>query len=65
MRLIDADELYNKLMYDTTITYELGGGEYIARWRVGEAIETAPTVEVEPIVHNHNCGSKVEKDGEN
>ena len=44
MRPIDADALYEKLIYGTTRTIA-GGGEYIAVWRVSDVIEDAPTIE--------------------
>lgn len=44
MRLIDADALTEKLMYDTTKT-AIGGGEYVVTWRIRDAIEDAPTVD--------------------
>lgn len=43
-RLIDADALYEKLIYGTTRTIA-GGGEYIAVWRIADAINDAPTIE--------------------
>ena len=45
MRAIDADKLYDKLLYDTTHTFMVhGGGQYIASFRVADAIDKAPTI---------------------
>lgn len=46
--LISRRAIYEKLMYDTTETHTLSNGDYIAKWRVGEAIENAPAIEAIP-----------------
>lgn len=53
-RLIAADVLYDKLIYDTTKT-EIGGGEYISTWRISDAIEEAPTVDAVEVVRCKEC----------
>ena len=43
-RLIDADALYEKLIYRTTKTFA-DTGKYISVWRIADAINDAPTIE--------------------
>lgn len=43
-RLMDADELADKLLYETTKTYIDKRG-YISTWRISDAIDEAPTIE--------------------
>lgn len=63
MRLIDADKLYDKLLYDTTPTFTVNeGGQYIASFRVADAIESAHTLTYEDLVP-HGRWVPLEYDG--
>lgn len=47
--LISRSALYDKLIYDTTKTATVTGGEYIATWRIADVIAEAPTIDAVPV----------------
>lgn len=50
--LISRQDIYEKLIYDTTKTISLGcGTEYVVMWRIADAINEAPAVDAVPVVH--------------
>lgn len=53
--LISRSALYDKLIYDTTKTYTVGGNAYVDILRIADAIQAAPAVDAVEVVRCGEC----------